>query len=100
MNQLFDWKSIFWFLSIFAFFIWLSILFILPETKRPSSVESKQAGVEEEEYKDRNEQQSDSLETMTNSGQKKKLKLNELLGPLRFFRFPNVILATAFIGIM
>ncbi|KAG2220764.1 hypothetical protein INT45_012257, partial [Circinella minor] len=94
LNQGFEWRSIFWFLSIFTLCVWLSILLILPETKRPSSIELKKAS-NKEKYKGANKEQVSVSETIANSNQeKKKLTFNELLGPLRFFCFPNVTLIT------
>ena len=100
LNQEFGWRSIFWFLSIFTLCVWLSILLILPETKRPSSVELKKASVNEK-YKDANEEQASSPKRIENSNQeKKKITLSAILGPLRFFCFPNITLVTLSTGVM
>ncbi|KAG2216729.1 hypothetical protein INT45_007628, partial [Circinella minor] len=99
LNQGFGWRSIFWFLSIVSLFIWLGILLILPETKKLLSVELKKVNVEEK-YKGAKEEEISSSKTIANSNQEKKLNLNGLLGPLQFFRFPNVTLTTVFIGIL
>ncbi|KAI7858763.1 major facilitator superfamily domain-containing protein [Circinella umbellata] len=100
LNQEFGWRSIFWFLSIFTLCVWLSILLILPETKRPSSVELKKASVNEK-YKDANEEQASSPKRIENSNQeKKKITLSAILGPLRFFCFPNITLITLSTGVM
>ncbi|KAG2216730.1 hypothetical protein INT45_007629 [Circinella minor] len=100
LNQGFGWRVIFWFLSIVALFIWLSILLILPETKRPPSAESKKTNVQEE-YKSAEEEEISSSKVTANSNQEKeRSNLNGLLGPLQFFRFPNVTLGTIFVGIL
>ncbi|KAI7857139.1 major facilitator superfamily domain-containing protein [Circinella umbellata] len=100
LNEGFGWRVIFWFLSIVVLFIWLGILLILPETKRPQSVESKKANVQEEYKSAQEEEICSSIVTANSNQEKKKLNLNRLLGPLQFFRFPNVTLSTVFVGIL
>ncbi|KAG2216731.1 hypothetical protein INT45_007630, partial [Circinella minor] len=100
LNQGFGWRSIFWFLSIVALCIWFGILLILPETKRPPSGESKKTNVQEEYMSTQEEESSSSKVTANSNQEKKKLNLNGLLGPLRFFRFLNVPLGAVFIGIL
>ena len=100
MNQRFEWRSIFWFLSIVTLFIWLGILLILPETKSSLSVKLKKANVEENYNGAKEEEISFSKTIANNNQEKKRLNLNGLLGPLRFFRFPNVALITVIIGIL
>ena len=90
LNEGLGWRSTFWFLSIFALCIWLGILLILPETKRPST----------EPVKTTEGKEGGSPKTASNQQEQKKLNINALLGPLQLFRFPNITLAVAFVGIM
>ncbi|KAI9266846.1 major facilitator superfamily domain-containing protein [Phascolomyces articulosus] len=97
LNQGLGWRSTFWFLAIFAFCIWLGILLVLPETWRPSEKQVKDA----EEQTDEKQSNYPSVKTgKTTSNNKRKTNINALLGPLQLFRFPNIILAVSFVGIL
>ncbi|KAI9244106.1 major facilitator superfamily domain-containing protein [Phascolomyces articulosus] len=100
LNEGLGWRSTFWFLAIFAFCVWLGILLILPETKRPY-IEPLEKVKEEYSNNDvHNDKQQDIPSKINNNQQKKKMNFYALLDPLKLFRFPNITLAVSFIGIV
>ncbi|KAI8146110.1 major facilitator superfamily domain-containing protein [Fennellomyces sp. T-0311] len=81
LNQDLGWRSIFWFVAVANFCVWLSILLFLPETRYtdPSSVTASSVGAEQEQ---------------------KKRKLVNPLASLELMRHSNISLAVAFLGIL
>ncbi|KAJ8657436.1 hypothetical protein O0I10_006738 [Lichtheimia ornata] len=78
LTERFGWRSTFWFVAIFIFCIWTLILFFLPETYRPDP----------------------STATADVSTKKGKLRIPNPVGALKLLRFPNVLVAVIFLGIM
>ncbi|KAI9016424.1 major facilitator superfamily domain-containing protein [Phycomyces nitens] len=79
LSQGLGWRSNFWFLTIFSSFIWITMVFFLPETWRPApALPSSEAGVEPV----------------------KKRRFINPLSSLRLLLFPNIALAVSFVGVL
>ncbi|KAI8078060.1 major facilitator superfamily domain-containing protein [Gilbertella persicaria] len=78
LNQGLGWRSNFWFLSIFILFLWLGILFLLPETWR-------------------------ATEKVSNDSEDQKTKKRNFVNPvgaLKLLLYPNIALTVAFTSIL
>ncbi|KAI8371749.1 major facilitator superfamily domain-containing protein [Radiomyces spectabilis] len=81
LNQGLGWRSNFWFLAIFAFCLWLAILFFLPETLRPEALgPQKPPSVKEK--------------------QGKRWPWINPIAALNLLRFPNIALTVTFVGML
>lgn len=80
LNQAFGWRSNFYFVAALGCFIWLCLLFFLPETWRPlpsTNLEKEKPLTNRQKFK----------------------KIDPFLG-FRFFQYPNISLCVAFSGII
>lgn len=87
MTQGLGWRSNFWFLTIFAFCIWLGILFFLPETNLKPKVQTAPV----------------DPQAAAESGEKpvppKKARFNPL-SALELLQYKNIIFVVTFIGVL
>ncbi|KAI8088622.1 major facilitator superfamily domain-containing protein [Thamnidium elegans] len=90
LNEGLGWRSIFYFLAIFCFFIWTGIVFGLPETWR-SSV--PKIGSQNSSH----EHDIEAKEECSNY-KKKKTKIINPIGALKLLLYPNIALCVIFIG--
>ncbi|KAI9497395.1 major facilitator superfamily domain-containing protein [Zychaea mexicana] len=100
LNEGLGWRSNFWFLAIFAFCIWVGILLVLPETWRPSDKALFQQKEQDIQEKQQQGPSTPPEKNATSKTIKTKTNFGALLGPLQLFRFPNIMLAISFVGIL
>lgn len=93
LNEGLGWRSIFWFLTILCFVIWIAIIIFLPETRYDVSAKKEPLA-------------SDSSSERTTSEQHPKTdrsRRHRFMNPiaaLNFMQYPNIALSVLFLGIL
>lgn len=95
LNEGLGWRSNFWFLSIYVFFVWMAMIFALPETWRPSPQQPSNVSTETRIEKSETEEKDAENQT-----QKKKRKMFNPLGALSLLKYPNIALTVTFVGVL
>jgi MFS family permease len=119
LNQGLGWRSTFWFLAIFCFFVWVGIVIFLPETWRPTVVpppapvdplandpqkseDVVPGSITSSTSTFKQEQEHTDLETKHEEPTKKEEKRRVInpIAALQLLRFPNISLAVTFVGVL
>ncbi|KAJ8660378.1 hypothetical protein O0I10_003835 [Lichtheimia ornata] len=91
LNEYLGWQSIFWFLAILCFVVWIAIIVFLPETRY---VKKELSSFDSSSEKTMSEQQ-----TKSNDNHWRHRFMNPIAA-LNFMRYPNVSLVVLFLGIL
>lgn len=95
LNEGLGWQSIFWFLTILCFAVWVAIILFLPETRYDIAVKKDLSSSSDScSEKTTSEQQSKS-----NNNHRRHRFMNPIAA-LNFMQYPNIALAVLFLGIL
>ncbi|KAJ8660379.1 hypothetical protein O0I10_003836 [Lichtheimia ornata] len=94
LNEGLGWESIFWFLTILCFVVWVAIIIFLPETRYDVSMKKELSSSDSSSEKTTSEQQ-----TKSNNNHRRHRFMNPIAA-LNFMQYPNIALAVLFLGIL